>query len=100
MGVQRRGKFLIAGVDHFVRSGWEAVDQMPDGAASKAIDDIDAEGFGGARRVNHLLGAALADAIRVAIAPESVGQYGAVTLVNEGIGNALPHQMIADGKVL
>ena len=73
---------------------------MPDRAAGEAVNHIDAKGFGRARRVDHLLRATLAHAIVIAVAPETIGQNGAMPLVDEGFGDALADQVVADGEVL
>ena len=99
-GFPARGEFLITGVDHLVGCGRKAVDQMPYRAAGEAVDNIDAKCLGGAARIDHLLGAALAHAVGVAIAPQAVWQDGAVAFINGRVCHTLTDQVIADREVL
>ena len=93
--VEPVGEILIPLVDHARLVGREGVEQMPDGAAGKAIHDRYAESGGGAGRIRKFRCSAGAHAFRVAVSPDVRRKNGLVALVNE-IAHRLTDQVIAD----
>src|SRR5690606_4392514 len=74
----------------------EEVEHVPDARAREAVDDGDAELPGGLGGVDHLLRGPAADALRVSVAPEAVGEDGLVPVVDR-IADALPDEVVGDG---
>src|SRR2546423_1436353 len=68
--VEPVGEELKAIVDHLARHRREAVEQVPDRATGKTVDDADTESLGGAGRILQLLGRPLVDRVRLTIAPD------------------------------
>ena len=68
---------------------------MPDRAAGKTVDDFNAELLCGLCSINNTLGRPLANALRVAVAPDVLGQNRLVTLVDV-ITDRLAHKMRRD----
>ena len=81
-GDEALGEVLVSCVDLAGKDWWEAVAEMPDAGAGEAIDDIDAEALGGVGGLFEFFGGALADAFRVAVAVDVVGEDGLVTGVD------------------
>jgi len=94
------GELLKAAINHGIGRGREEVEQVPDRAAGEAVNHVDAEQLGGAGRVLHFLGAALAHAFGIAVAPQARREDGLVPLVNQRVGDALANQVRADGEAL
>src|SRR4029453_10172372 len=97
--VEAVGEELEAVVDHLAEDGREAVEQGPDRAAGEAVDNADAETFGGAGRVFQLFGGALIDGIGLAVPPDVGGQNGFVSFVYL-VANGLADEVGADGVAL
>jgi len=100
VGVEDRGPAAgevgVAFLDHGVGDGGEGVEEVPDGAAGEAVDDLDAELGGGLAGGDHLGGGALADALGLAVAPDGGGEDRLVALVDE-IGDGLADEVVGDG---
>src|SRR5258708_1057714 len=95
-GVKASSEFAVACIDHFISGRREAVEQMREGAAGETIQDLDGKFRGRSCRVHEFLTGALADAFWIAIAPDAWRENALVPLVNNGITNRLPNQVIAD----
>jgi len=112
-GPPRRAEARVAVLDLRRGDGREGVEEVPDRAAREADDDgagralrqVVADGLRSRveeapRRldgVDHLRRRALADAVRAAVAPDALGEDGAVALV-DGIADGLADEVIADGE--
>ena len=89
------GKVRVARVDIGLAGGREEVELGPHAAAGKAVDHIDAKEARGLGRLLDLLGRTLAHTLRLAVAPDVVGQNAFVAFINR-ITDALPNEMIAN----
>ena len=89
------GEVLVAALDVVPVVGRERVEHVPDGRAGEAGHDLDAEPRGGPRRVLHLLGGPLPDALRVAVAPDVLGQDALVARVDR-VADGLADEVRAD----
>ena len=92
------GKILIASVDVGLAGGREEIELSPHIAAGEAVDDVNAEKFGRARRVLDLFGAALAHTFRFTIAPQARGQNARMARINR-VADALAYQVVANGEI-
>src|SRR5262249_46902994 len=75
------GKVVVARFDHLWRYGWEPRQSYPDRRTGEPDDGLDPEPGRGTRGVLHFLGGPLADALGIAITPNSRRQYAAVAFV-------------------
>ena len=83
-----------AGIDLPRVIRWERVEEMPDGAAGEAVNDVHAEFCGGAGRVFHLFRGAFLNAARFAVAPHIFRHDALVPGINV-IADCLSDEVIA-----
>ena len=93
------GEIRVTGVDHVLRDRRERVQQVPDRAAGKAVDDLDAELLGGLGGVDHVLRGPLPDTLGLAVAPD-LGRNDALVTPVDVVADALADQVVRDGEHL
>ena len=95
------GEIVVAGVDHGVGNGWEAVKQVPDGRTCEAIDDLHAQLGGGLCRILHLLDGTGANTFRATfeVVPDVLRQDKFMAFVDD-VANCLADEVIRDGPAL
>jgi hypothetical protein len=99
------GKIFVSGFQIFLGGGRKRVERMPDRRAGEAVDDrVDDRPIGsgveklpgGPRRGFHLFRRAAADALRVAVPPDRIGEDRLVAVVDP-VADRLPDEMVGDG---
>ena len=90
------GEVLVAGCDRVRGDGREHRDVLPDARAREADDGLHAQLGGHPRSVLHLLGGALAHTLRVAVAPDRIGQDVAMPLVDRIVAHRLALEVVRD----